>query len=299
MTTRTYSAVMDHTGDAPFRVWAQQLSDELVAAGMVRVADTGTINFTTATRPAINTSGGFEIMRFADALQGTAPIFFKIEYGSSTTVTNPQIWITVGTGSNGSGTITGQATTRRECLVAGAPTSTVISYPTYICGTAGHLGCAFKLGSQSSGLGAGFFAIVRTADATGAHTATGFVLYTAHTTASAILRSQSVRTAATAASYSVTDTFCIVPQLPITSVNGSDYQAFAHFAVSPLVWTVPTMATVLLSEFPGNTTFSVAMVGSTARNMLSLGQVGLYGTLIGAAGGGGAATSYGLAMVWE
>lgn len=299
MTTRTYSSVINHADDASFRVWAQQLSDELVLAGMVRVADTGTINFTTVTRPGTSTAGGFEVMRFADTLQGTAPIFFKLEYGTSTTATWPQIWLTVGTGTNGSGTITGQTSTRTACVVAVAPTSAVISYPTYICGTTGHLGCAFKVGGQASANGMGFFAIVRTADTAGAHTTTGFVVYTPATTASAILRSQSVRTLATAATYNVTDTFCIVPQLPITSVNGADYQAFAHFAISPLVWALPTMATVLLSEFPGNTTFSVAMVGSTARNMLSLGSIGFYGCLIGAAGGGGAATSYGVAMVWE
>lgn len=295
MTTRTFTTVIDHSSDAGFRAWAQELSNELVAAGLVRTADTGQINFSTVNRPATNTAGGYEILRFDDALQGSYPIYIKIEYGTGSATANPQCWITVGTGSNGSGTLTGQTSTRGAWVFGAAVTSTVTAYPSYVCVASGHVGVAWKLGA-SSGAGHGLFIICRTHDTSGAPTGTGFVVYIPQAS-SGPLNSQSVRTAAPAAAYAATTAYCIVPGQPLASLVGSSIQVYAHFAINPQVWTLPTLATVVLTEAPANTTLSVAMVGSTARTLLSVGSFGFYPALIGT--GPGSSTTYGLAMLWE
>lgn len=110
--TRTGTLIVSNSTDAQFRAWAQEVHDALTAFGWVNTADTGQINLTTVVKPAgTSTSQGYEIWRMADALQATNAVFMKIEYGSGTgSANNPGIWITLGTGSNGSGTLTGAGT---------------------------------------------------------------------------------------------------------------------------------------------------------------------------------------------
>lgn len=101
--------------DADFRTWCQGIAAQLVVAGLVQTADTGQINNTTVVKPvSTDTASGYEIYRFNDTNQGSFPIFLKIEYGSGALATRPALWLTVGTGSNGSGTLTGQLSTRKE-----------------------------------------------------------------------------------------------------------------------------------------------------------------------------------------
>ncbi len=107
MTTLTLTA--DNSTDAAFRAWGSAISGAIAGLGMVQTADTGQVNWTTVLKPSgSNQVVGYEIWRFADALQATAPIYFKLEYGSNVVgATTPGVRITVGTGSDGAGTITG------------------------------------------------------------------------------------------------------------------------------------------------------------------------------------------------
>jgi hypothetical protein len=122
--------------DAGFRTWAQKIHDALTAIGLTQTADTGQINLSTVTRPGSNdTAGGYEIWRFNDTLQATYPIFIKIEYGMNTVASNqPSLWITVGTGSNGSGTISGNPIARRQFAISAATNSDGESGFTYVDG---------------------------------------------------------------------------------------------------------------------------------------------------------------------
>lgn len=141
------------------------------------------------------------------------------------------------------------------------------------------------------------FAVVRTHDASGAPTATGAIVYWGATSMASLLTiSQSLRFAASAAAYAQSDMYSIVPGQVTSSVVGADPQVFAHFGISPDVWTVPTMATVLLSEVPQFSSFPVAMVGSTSRTLLSMGA--LMKPVLTAIGPG-ASTTYGFAMLYE
>lgn len=93
--------------DADFRTWCQAVHDGLDAAGLVQTADTGQINLSTVSVPGVaNTVAGYEIWRFDDASQATNPVFIKLEYGTGSSTSRPQIKAEAGTGSDGSGAIT-------------------------------------------------------------------------------------------------------------------------------------------------------------------------------------------------
>lgn len=100
------TGTIGHTADASFRAWAQRVHDVLVAATcLTQTSDTGQVNLTTMTRPSAGTMAGYEIFRFNDALQATAPIFIRIEYGTGGSATYPGISFSVGTATNGAGVI--------------------------------------------------------------------------------------------------------------------------------------------------------------------------------------------------
>lgn len=128
--TMFYSAPQNPTGG--FQLWGQQgVSAALAVAGLVKTTDTGQINWTTVTPPvSANISAGYEIWRLNDSLQATAPVFFKFEFGSGNPVGTPAMWVTVGTGTDGAGTITGIMISRRITTPNGTSTSTYASYAT-------------------------------------------------------------------------------------------------------------------------------------------------------------------------
>src|SRR3954452_19330861 len=94
--------------DAEFRTWGSAIGPQIAAMGLVQTADTGQINWATVLRPGLNTSAGYEIWRFADALQATKPVFIRIEYGIAAVTDRMRIIARVGTATDGAGTLTGQ-----------------------------------------------------------------------------------------------------------------------------------------------------------------------------------------------
>ena len=128
MALSTFSVAMTNATDAQFRAWGKAISDSLQAVGIVKTADSGQINWATVAAPtAANTQMGYEIYRFNDTLQSTAPVFIKLDFGSGSSSTRPALWISVGTGSNGSGTITGEILPAQQ-NVAGASSTAMTHY---------------------------------------------------------------------------------------------------------------------------------------------------------------------------
>ncbi len=100
------------TNDANFRAWGSYISARMDAVGLTMTADTGQINWTTVLNPgATNTFAGYEIRTFTDSLQASAPVYFKIEYGEGTSADAPCVRVQFGSGSNGTGTLTGNLST--------------------------------------------------------------------------------------------------------------------------------------------------------------------------------------------
>ena len=107
---------------------AAQITALLTAGGWIQTADTGqTSNATFATiyNGTLNSSSGYQIWRMNDSLQGTYPVFIKIEFGCGSVSNTPAMWVTIGTGSNGTGTITGIVIARTQ-FNAGLTASTVL-----------------------------------------------------------------------------------------------------------------------------------------------------------------------------
>lgn len=93
--------------DAEFRADALAVHNALIAAGgLVQTADTGQTNFTANTRATSVGAGGYTVYRFDDAHQGSYPLFIRIDWYQAV-VGRLGFGITIGTGTNGSGTITG------------------------------------------------------------------------------------------------------------------------------------------------------------------------------------------------
>lgn len=157
---------------AAFRAWGNALASELQAIGMVKTSDTGQIDWTSVSYPtASSTSMGYEIYRFNDSLQSSVPVYFKIEYGSSISGSDcPCIWITVGTGSDGSGNIT-------EILLAGTALSAnnynaSQTYPCRIIGSSNRM-CFFMWFTAQNVL----FSLERTHSYDGTDTSDGLMVF--------------------------------------------------------------------------------------------------------------------------
>lgn len=111
MATRTSNTLLaDNSTDAHFQAWAQFIEDTLVTTGgWVYVSQTGDTSPSSLAHPTTaNTKKGFRVYRMADTLQGTYPVYIRIDWGSGALANTPGFWTTIGTGADGSGGITGK-----------------------------------------------------------------------------------------------------------------------------------------------------------------------------------------------
>lgn len=291
MTTATYSTTWQHTTNATFQAWGSALSAAMQSCGLSQTTDTGQINWTTVVIPAtINTAGGYEIYKFTDALQSTSPVFLKIEYGTGDLLTGngtPGMWLTVGQGSNGSGTLTGTLSARYQILgtYSNAPiTSTTISYPTYICFDGSYLGVAFKLGglfngSSSIAIGATTFMVGRGVNTSGAYVANEISIVVPPATFSAPAPAQvaSINTSSGSVYTNTTGYWAfVVYSVTSSAVGGTSFQLYpcwgAYNQATPLIWSLYG----LNAEVAQGSTVSATPVGATSYTYLMTG-VGSYG----------------------
>jgi hypothetical protein len=300
MTTASWSTVLDQTSDAAFRTWGLELNTKFAAVGMVQTADTGQINWTTVTRAAvINTAAGYEIWKLS-----SGNLYFKIEYGTGgTQPTIPALWLTTGTGSNGSGTLTGQTSTRTELGKFNTViSSTVTNYQSYLCATANYFGLSWKIGSAATAnMPRAFMAVAQTVDSTGAATSVGFFQFSNGVVAS-VPTYQSVATTAgvTGASISVNNLMLVpgVNGTPANSLDGAGnnqaflwwFNLFGTTPMTPLLHLGGVLATDLIV---GNTA-TMTLVGSTSHTYIDAGS-----SLIQDAGSQIAGANLGIIMVWE
>ena len=163
----------NNSTNAQFRAWGQNVSSTINSCGMIQTSDTGQINWATVTAPAgANTIQGYEVWRFADALQASAPVYFKLEYGSGSTANNPSLNLILGSGSDGLGNLTG-ITMRENAACSGTAGNTTC----YVCGDTNRLTLAlFVAGANATAASCLVHMLERTVDAAGVLTAEG-VLY--------------------------------------------------------------------------------------------------------------------------
>lgn len=291
MTTASTATVVDQTTDAAFRTWVAEVIAQLIAVGLTQTADTGQINTSTVTRAAVvNTAAGYTIWRFNDTLQGTSPVFIKVEFGTgSTQPANPQMWVTVGTGSNGSGTITGTTTLRVAVTVGSPPSSTVTSYTSRFVynSTFGFLGICWKQnGYGTATIFMGAFFVFRSNDNTGAATGDAVICLSSSTSSTG---TASLTGNMQIASYLTSVVYPLsfasngplwvpnagsagIPFNATTTSFGGNSQVFPVIYQTPVFSYSAYMGIGLIAEEPIGSTFSSALVGSTALTFLSVGQ---------------------------
>ena len=178
--TRTFSNTL--SDDATFRTWGDGVADSLQAAALTKTSDTGQIDWTTVTRPTTaNTFAGYEIYRFTtDTKLADLGCYIKIEYGIGSGTTRAALAFTVGTGTDGAGTLTGQVTTRTAFTPSD---SSFGSTPTYCSGGDGRVAAVFNWSNSPSGTGGNFLLVVeRTRNSGGSLTADGIMVFASGST---------------------------------------------------------------------------------------------------------------------
>lgn len=304
MATQSWSTRIRHDSDANFREWGSEFATYLALIGLVQTADTGQINWTTVTRASTNSNAGYEIWRFNDALQSTAPIFIRFDYGTGANAGSPRIQATVGTSSNGSGTIGGTALTTARTMGIGSSTSynSDTGVSSYFCLVDGQLTLAFKATGASTGASTGMGAVLlikRTIDSAGAPDATAAQVYWGGQSQNAPGASQALRFATPAAAYTAQTTvntcaFGFFAQAQASTTVGADIQAALGFTWTPRMQPLLSPCGVLGSEVSEGSTFTATMVGTTPRTYLRLpGVAGPFGCLSIGTGG-----PY-FAVLWE
>jgi hypothetical protein len=101
--------LFDNGSNANYRSWGSAISAAIAAMGWVQTGDTGQVNWTTVTAPGTNTYN-YEIWTpgASDAFQtGATAYYLKVEYGNGASANQPDFKMSIGTGTNGAGTLTG------------------------------------------------------------------------------------------------------------------------------------------------------------------------------------------------
>lgn len=288
MTTVTNTTVISNAGTTQFRAWGLEFSNALTAIGFIKSADTGQINWASVSRPgAIDTSAGYEIRYLNDSMHGSAPIYVKIEYGTGGATTTPGMWITIGTGSNGSGTITGTIVAREQTLgSAHALDSTALTKPSYYCMVDGCVWWVHKTRNRAGNTTpVHCFYLERTRDSAGVATAEGFAYYrgmfgwTFSYSASVVVYNFS-----TGYTYDFNTpntiygggcyTFVPSPLVASGSIVGGtpgDHQVSRHYLAMPLIKALGTVVSSVDADgITEGTTFTATPLGVTARTFICM-----------------------------
>lgn len=277
MTTSVKYANAAITDATTFRAWGTTVNSLFSAVGLVQTSDTGQIVWASATKATSGSQNqGYEIWRFNDSLQATAPIFFKVEYytGTNASGNNEELRVTTGTGSNGAGTITGVTSSQTHTgnygsSTAGSQTNQVLR----ACFSSGSF-VAIADGDASIAANCPFaFVISRTIDSTGASTGEG--MYFAwldqttwqckqfnYTTATGYTAAQNLN-AAPSWNYYLAD-------------DGNTSYVLPHYACIPHPVLVNGLVSVRNAFTYGGPSegvlFPCILAGSTSHNYLVLGQ---------------------------
>lgn len=121
-----------------FRAAVEAHRAMLADIGLVRVPFTGEIDPSTVDAPSVSNSiQGYEIWRFDDALQATAPVYLKVGYGCDNLGSGYfRLSLSVGTGTDGAGALTGAVT---PAMVMSMGNSSASALATYVSGDSGRL----------------------------------------------------------------------------------------------------------------------------------------------------------------
>ena len=284
MTTISTSTVMLHNSDAAFQAWVDDFHAMLVGCGLVQTADTGQLaSPCVAAKPGAGSYAGYEVWRFNDSLQGTAPIFLKFEYGSNASDIIAQVRCNLGTATDGAGNLSNLFLTN-TLLGPTSSTMNATSAPNYACHTEG----AFFICMNSEnvqGRSRFFLAIGRTCDNTGAITGLGAVVFVhgGGSSISTCIGSRCVRFSPTFQAFTWRgqssaegNNFLWLPGSETNTAVGADTQTFPCLIGIPQMLMVPAFGVAMLTELSLGSTAAITYIGSTQRTYIQMGQNANY-----------------------
>lgn len=160
----------DLSTDARFQTFCSFIHNLLIAGGWVQTTDTGQFTPSTAAHPTTTQQKvGYTVYHMNDTLQATAPVFMRIDFGSRDVAAKPQLWFNIGSGSNGTGTITGPFVA--EFITTSNANSTTANTSYGSASTNRLQLMMFNLSGTTVG-----FSIERSRDSTGAVTGDGLIV---------------------------------------------------------------------------------------------------------------------------
>ncbi len=164
MTASIWNSSFSNASDSAFRAWGSALASQITGSErLTQTADTGQINWSTVIAPS-SASGGYEIYSSSDVL---TTFYIKMEFGDASGT--PKLWITVGTNTDGAGTITGNVSTRTGIAFTSVTDATL--RPSIMSASTNRL--VFDLGYNMTSGGGIIVSIERLYDSTGVVTDDG------------------------------------------------------------------------------------------------------------------------------
>lgn len=313
MATTSTNTTITHNSSATLQAWATEIFTALVTTlGLTQTADTGqTATSALVYNATLNSVAGFIILEFNDTLNATSPLFIKLEFGTGSAATAPQMLITIGNGTNGAGTLTGLVSTRVAAFNGSAPASNVVNYTSRFCynTTQGFLGMVFKIGGGAGSVATnsvGGFFLWRTVDNTGAPTATAVNLLTnsnstvGSTANGGCFQSLNYSLSTTTISNNASCTWVFVPLNFLSTVQGTNGQIFPGFqygpgASAPGLGITNAFGACVEAEIALHATVTVTVLGSLSLTYIMVGNALGNNSL---SGQGYAAATYGALMLW-
>jgi hypothetical protein len=177
MATSQQFLVCDSSTLANFKAWAQPISAFFATAGWTQSSDTGQVNWSSIASVPGSGAYVYEIWQPNDGLTN---FYAKIEYGNVSGTNCPGLRVSIGTATNGSGTLTGFVMGPQQ--VGGTnytPPSTTTQYECNFSGALGRIGIMMwrNTGLFNNSIPQ-FFAIERSVNSSGSYTGTHVTLLT-------------------------------------------------------------------------------------------------------------------------
>ncbi len=264
MTTATTAKSWRNNTDSEFRDNIAAYSGLLVSCGLVKVAVSGQIDIATATRPAaVGGEAGYEIFRFDDSLQDEAPIYIRVAYGSSGNQSYFGVFITIGSGVEAAGVLTGTVSSRVTSY--GASTDNVIR-SSYACHTEGMAGVFHAVGHTTSTSGS--WVVCRTCDSNGYATGRGVVIYQNNTSYRCV--GQAIKYGQ-GGGYINTSPSVDIAQIPfgITQLIDGSLPCYPMWCPMPELTPVVGIVANPRPLISSVDTFEISVVGNRARTYMS------------------------------
>jgi len=276
MTKATFTVdVSNFSTDAKWRALGSAISTAMAAGGFVKTSDTGQIDWTTSTKlPTTGALGGYEIWRFNDSLQATKPIYFKISYLTNSSMASGNSMYTqivVGTGSNGSGTITGLQTGTFSTGYQGSSgyNNTTMSGQVTHSTANGYGLLNFGLVPASGAVSSEItLAIIeRTKDANGNPTGSGVGVWyhVCNTVGASFWFFQGINFDNAIAYQTARNPYCGVLATTLSLASGASIPFYRHYHGLGTPYSANGMLSFYYLDVASFTTFASAPLGSTAR----------------------------------